>query len=380
MRTGSILAIIFLPALIAAGGCSDGNDSNNVSVPGAPVTLANLNVLHGFNCDSPEVDTKQCRVSERIALLREHLIAAGCPDLVTLQEVINAEFAPTANGQPVASILLLIKAELPNLAAVCGFPYQLVYEPHLTPPLTISETDEEVILSRYPVLQTGTRILYGPLVNAGIFARHVLYARVAHPSGPVDVYTTHLASEGDFSAKICGTSALCPVECDSNDTVRVCQAEQLALYVEATRGDTDLALISGDFNAAPDSTEYVAMTSRGWLDSHLLAGQPECDPITGIACSSGRDDSSLQDIENPALHVDRRIDYIFAALPEDNTVCTLARQSGQQQATLGSYEIESAGLFAGAPNPFTQTCGSSPDAPCWVSDHSGNQVRLSCQP
>jgi endonuclease/exonuclease/phosphatase family metal-dependent hydrolase len=334
-------------------------------------------VLHGFDCDSPEVNTEQCRVSERIALLRDHLIAAGCPDLVSLQEVINAEFAPTAEGQPVASILLLIEAELPNLAAACGFTYRLVYEPHLTPPLKISETDEEVILSRYPVLQTGTRILYGPLVKLGIFARHVLYARVDHPSGEIDVYTTHLASGGDFATKICG--APCPVECDNEDTVRACQAEQLALYVEQTRGANNLALISGDFNAVPGSTEYQTMTSRGWLDSHLAAGQPECDSTTGIGCSSGRN-SSLEDIERLALNVSDRIDYIFVALPQDNNLCTSSRQSGQQQATLGAYEIESAGLFADKPNLYTQTCGSSPNPLCWVSDHSGNQARLLCRP
>ena len=376
MRASNCLAIILLPALIALGGCDDNNTNR---VPDTSVTLANLNLLHGFDCDSPETDTEQCRVSERIALLREHLIAEGCPDLVTMQEVINRDFAPTSQGQPLESILMLIEAELPNLAAACGFDYQMVYEPLLT--VAISEVDEELILSRYPVLQTGTRILYGPLYNevtgALVFARHVLHARIDHPSGEVDVYTTHLASGSDFATSICDAD-FCPIECNSNDTVRACQAEQLTLYVEETRGSNNLALIAGDFNAVTDSTEYLTMTSRGWLDSHLAAGQAECDPTTGIACTSGRN-SSLEDIESPALNVSRRIDYIFVALPQDNNVCNTSRQNGQQQATPRAYEIDSAGLFAGEPNPFAQTCGSSPNPLCWVSDHSGNQARLLCR-
>ncbi len=377
MRVGSIFAMIFLPALIAVGGCSDGSDNHDNSTEVATVTLANLNVLHGFDCDPPAPAVgDQCRVSERVALLRKHLIAEGCPDLVTLQEVINREFAPTAQGQPVQSILLLIEAELPNLATACGFTYQLVYEPLLT--VAISETDEELILSRYPVLQTGTRILYGPLYNeitgSLVFARHVLHARIDHPSGKVDVYTTHLASGSDFATSIC-VSGYCPMECNSNDTVRACQAEQLALYVEQTRGTNNLALIAGDFNSVPGSTEYLAMTNRGWLDSHLSAGQPECDSASGVGCTSGRE-SSPADTENPALNVDERIDYIFIALPQEKNSCVVSMQSGLS----GTYEITSAGLFAAAPNPFVAACGSPPAAVCWASDHSGNQARITCQP
>lgn len=379
MRVANIIATLILPAFLAIGGCDDSDNNNGDAAALSdtpPVTLANLNVLHGFDCDSPEVNTRQCRVSERIALLGEHLIAAECPDIVTLQEVINADFAPTAQHQPVESILALIEAELPNLAAACGFTYQVVYEPLLT--VVISEIDEEVILSRYPVLQTGKRNLYGPLYNETTgslaFSRHALYARVGHPSGQLDGYTTHLASGGDFSATICGTSASCPAECDSDDTVRACQAEQLALYVEETRGDNSLALISGDFNAVPGSTEYLTMTGRGWLDSHAAAGEPECDSVSGIGCTSGRD-SSAEDIENPALNVDRRIDYIFVALPPENNTC-IASEGGD----MGTYQISDAGLFAGAPNPFHEDCGSAPHALCWVSDHSGNQIRLTCNP
>jgi endonuclease/exonuclease/phosphatase family metal-dependent hydrolase len=378
MRVGSIFATAFLPALIAVGGCSDGNDKN-VSTPAATVTLANLNILHGFDCDPPApADGDQCRVRERLALLTEHLLAQGCPDLVTLQEIVNKDFVLNGSAQqvgPLDSIVALIEAQLPTLAAGCGFTYEIIYEPLRL--VFIDEQDEELILSRYPVLRTGTRVLYGPLYNeptgALIFARHVLHARIDHPSGEVDVYTTHLASGSDLASNICGGPVACPTECNSNDTVRACQAEQLALYVEQTRGVNKLALISGDFNALPGSSEYLSMTNRGWLDSHLAAAQPECDSTSGIGCTSGRE-SNAQDIEDPALHVDERIDYIFVALPQENSTCVASLESGRR----GNYEITDAGLFAAEPNPFAAACGSPPDAVCWVSDHSGNQARLTC--
>lgn len=115
------------------------------------------------------------------------------------------------------------------------------------------------------------------------------------------------------------------------------------------------------------------MTSRGWLDSHLAAAQPECDSTSGIGCTSGRE-SNAKDIENPALNVDARIDYIFVALPPGNSTCVTSLQSGRSS----SYEITDAGLFAAEPNPFAAACGSPPDAVCWVSDHSGNRARLTC--
>jgi endonuclease/exonuclease/phosphatase family metal-dependent hydrolase len=381
MQTTKRFILLILSTAVLAS-CSDGRDQVPTTID---VTIANLNVLHGFDCDPPlPGDGDQCRVRERIALLVDLLIERGCPDIVTLQEVVNKEFvqrSPTEAAGPLDSIVDLLEQGLPELTMACGFTYNLLYQPFL--PSGVAETDEELILSRYPILHSEVQPLHSALYDIPnaflIFARHVLYTRIAHPVGEIDIYTTHLSSGSDSATNSCdsfrelipgtgvGPRVDCPMECDTQDTVRACQSEQLALYVERTRGNGNLALISGDFNALPGSSEYRSMTNRGWLDSHLAAGQGQCDAVSGSNCTSGRGSSS-DNLENPALNTTRRIDYIFvASAPGGNT-------PGEERC-----RVDDAGLFAGEPNPFADRCGPPPAAMCWVSDHSGNYARISCE-
>ena len=384
-----VFTSLCLSTLLALPGCSDSSDSVSLVTHTAPaVTLANLNILHGFDCDPPVPgDGDQCRIAERIKLLSRHLVNVGCPDLVTLQEIVNLEYllrSPTEQVGPLDSIIDLITGELTSLEAQCGFRYELIYQPFLN--VFTAETDEELVLSRYPVVETGTQLLHSALYNEDLmlFIRHVLHVRVAHPAGNIDLYTTHLASGSDAATNPCdsiyvlpGTQieliSNCPLECDSRDSVRACQAEQLALYVEQTRAEDNLALIAGDFNAVPGSSEYLAMIRRGWVDTYLAAGGAECDSATGAGCTSGRASSTVS-LEDPELQVDRRIDYIFAALPRNSNTCitTAAGDTGSWRQTGGA-------LFAATPNPFVDTCGSSPNDICWVSNHSGNLAQLRCR-
>src|SRR5262245_29533212 len=259
------------------------------------IEVVNLNILHGFACDPPlPGDGDQCRVRDRIKLLLQHIAAAGCPDLVTLQENVTREFVlRTSTGDlagPLEDTVALIEAGLPTLAAVCGFTYEIVFDPAALrqlnpPPCDGSELkpcrgiDEELILTRYPVLASEVLALYGPL--APLFSRHVLYAQIAHPIGPVDVFTTHLAADVDFDSEKCGVEVLpfspvCPSECvpasgnpEDTITVRECQAKQVAAFVEEKHKVPEPAIISGDFNAAFDSPTYNEFADRGWIDSHL---------------------------------------------------------------------------------------------------------------
>src|SRR5438132_6832479 len=99
------------------------------------LTVVNLNLMHGMTCARPgSGDGQQCRVRDRIALLFQHLGAAGCPDLVTLEENVTRAFVPqrTATGAfgivgPLDDTVVHIEAGLSTLAAVCGLPYGVVF-------------------------------------------------------------------------------------------------------------------------------------------------------------------------------------------------------------------------------------------------------------
>src|SRR5262249_19173983 len=71
--------------------------------PDGDVTVADLNILHGLFCPGGD----RCRFAERMALLRQWIEEAGCPDVVTLQEVSSSQ-APTLFAQ---------------LASACGGAY-----------------------------------------------------------------------------------------------------------------------------------------------------------------------------------------------------------------------------------------------------------------
>jgi endonuclease/exonuclease/phosphatase family metal-dependent hydrolase len=356
------------------------NEKNNVEV-------ANLNILHGVNCDPPLPDQgDQCCVRDRIDLLVEHLVAAGCPDIVTLQENVTSEIVqrtPTEFVGPLDDTTALIKARLPDLAEACGFTYQVVFDPAATrPPALGRGIDEELILTRFPAPQSEVMPLYSPL--APLFFRHVLYARIDHPKGPIDVFTTHLASDSDFAFLPCGINVLppplvspaCPAECVAfEDTVRECQAKQMTLFIASRHDVAEPAVISGDFNAEPGSSEYLEFVDRGWTDSHLAAGNPECNPATGVGCTTGRVDTNLSDLESTALNVNKRTDFIFVVPPEEGSRC-----SGViQQFHHPRRPVTTTGIFAGEPNPFAPACGASPLPVCWASDHSGNQLNLACR-
>jgi endonuclease/exonuclease/phosphatase family metal-dependent hydrolase len=362
-----------LLALTITGCDGDGN---------VEVTVANLNILHGFACDPPvPADGDQCGVADRIDLLVQHIAAADCPDIVTLQEHVTAEFVELGPGVvvgPLANTLALIEERLPGLQETCGFTYEIVFDPEgvTTPPAALGRgIDEELILTRFPAVDAEVVALYSPLFP--FFFRHVLFARIDNPAGPLDVFTTHLAAEADFGPLPCGSQVLppeaggspaCPDECNATqDTVRECQAKQLARIIETRHDVPNAALVTGDFNAQPFTPVYNEFADRGWLDSHLVAGNAECDPVTGVSCTAGREDQDLSDLELPALNQDQRIDYIFVVPATAGATC------------VGLIEPMRTGLFAAEPNPFVERCGPLPDAICWPSDHSGNEATLVCE-
>src|SRR5262249_17984486 len=160
--------------------------------------------------------------------------------------------------------------KLKPLAETCGFTYEFLYAADLVDPQRgplFQGTDEELILSRYPIQKHAVRLLHSALFVPGtqnrdqqFFARHVLFARIHHPVGPIDVFTTHLAASEDFGDNKCDSSVdfgngvevsvPCPTECDPlHQTVRECEALQVANFVKKHHHGPLPAFITGDLNA-----------------------------------------------------------------------------------------------------------------------------------
>ncbi|MEW6270458.1 MAG: endonuclease/exonuclease/phosphatase family protein [Thermodesulfobacteriota bacterium] len=303
------------------------------------VTLANLNFLHGIFCP-PASD--RCRLPDRTALLFDFIAARGCPDMVTLQEI----WPPS------------LELMQPYLATTCPFAYEVVQGPRLT------GVDDETVLTRYPVLEVEQLTLYRQF-------RRVLLARIDHPAGALDLYSTHLASGSDGAREPCAED--CPAECVAAGAanVRDCQAVQMALFIEQTHDPALLGLVAGDFNEDPGSFVYQQFVGRGWTDAYLAAGNPECDPATGVGCTSGRADEGLEGLESPALNEVARIDFVFLIRPAEPSACAAEILPGRDDGS-GTR------LFADEPNPFAPACGPLPEAICWPSDHVGVQLALAC--
>ena len=335
-----------LALLLLITACSDGSDNviDLGATPATPdVTIASINVLHGLFC-APE--TADCRLADRQDLLFDWIESINCPDVVLLEEVTGPR---------------VIAQIVEHVAARCGAVYQV-----LAP---ASPIGQNYTLTRYPVLQTSEDPLMGGI-------RILWHAQIDHPTGIIDVFNTHLAAGIDL--KPCDES--CPVECRTAGAAnsRECQAIQVASFTQQRAAPNSLRILGGDFNSDSQSFAYRHLVEEnGWVDAYLAAGNPECDPATGIGCTSGRADEDLSDMELRASGVSRRIDFQFIQFPASGS-------SAACRYTLDSHSDDDGDglatrIFADDPNPFAAACGPLPEAICWPSDHEGMQADINCQ-
>lgn len=339
MRRGLCILLLLLAA------CGD-SDSGSGAAARPDVTVAQLNILHGTSGMCNQL--ANCRLADRIDLLYQWIARSGCPDVVTLQEVWSGA-------------LTLLRDDA---GSTCPFTYEVaVASARLGP-------DESAVLSRYPIRSIESQPLFPGF-------RKAVHAVIDHPLGRLDVYTTHLASSFDGATIPCRGAAPCPDVClqAGAQTRRECQAVQLGDYVEATRGPDLPAIVTGDFNADPDSFEYGTLVARGWTDAYLAAGNPECDPGTGVGCTAGRQDENLSDLESPLAKESERIDYVFFVPARRGSRCADRPDTPDDRDGDGTATR----LFADQPNPFGPACGPVPLPICWPSDHVGVELDLNCR-
>ncbi|HVJ98035.1 MAG TPA: endonuclease/exonuclease/phosphatase family protein [Acidimicrobiia bacterium] len=312
-----------LLALLAIGllaGCSSGAKESTVDLATAPsIRVVSQNILHGSAC-APETD--RCAAPDRVALFVRQLGETGCPELVSLQE---------SN----AGIVELFEKELPK---VCDGKYTIVRDGD-------AGNDRETVLTTLPVLGSRRDRLAGPL-------RTMFWVRAASDAGIVEFVSTHLASGSDD--RPCDATT-CPPPCATTDSLNTCQAKQLVARVDELAHPDAIRIIGGDMNAKPDEPTIAVFTDAGYHDTHLAAGNPECNRATGEQCTGGRIDDSLVDMRNPESKQSERIDYLFVG---GNRDCAVGKPTG---------------LFNdGAP------ATDGPAGLAFPSDHTGVQATLSC--
>ena len=303
--------------LVLLAGCSgDGGGTDDSAAPeSATVSIVSQNLLHGTAC--PE-DSDRCDLPARAALFVDQLEAADCPNLVSLQE---------ANQETVEALT-------PLLADACGGAYEVVgdEDPSL---------DREVVLSTEPIVGAERVRLAGPL-------RTALWVRAATDVGLVDYVSTHLASGSDD--RPCD-DATCPPPCEPPEMINTCQARQVVELAEERATPDSVVVLGGDLNAPVGEPTIDLIVDAGFVDTHLEAGNAECDPETGEQCTSGRIDDAMTDLVDPESRQTERIDFLFL---------------GGERAC---EAVDPTGLFNGEPADGDLA---------FPSDHTGVEATLRC--
>lgn len=281
------------------------------------VQIVSQNILHGRAC--PET-SNHCLVGNRLKLFARNLVAAGCPQVVALQE---------ANRE-------VVKRLRAPLRGVCGGDYEIVFDDD--PGL-----DREVVLTTLAVLGRERVRLAGPL-------RSALWVRVKAAVGAVDLLATHLASGSDNGP--CDTET-CRPPCAPTGSLQECQARQAVDYIDGRRTSHTVGVLVGDLNATPSEPTITAITDAGYVDAHLATGKPECDPSTGAECTSGRDDTTVASLRDPTSRQQERIDYVFLA---PTPRCA----------------VVDSGLFDALP------ATNGPAGLTYASDHTGVEATIEC--
>ena len=290
------------------------------------VSVVSLNVLHGNPIGAPEcADTDQCAAPDRIDILGGRIEAAGCPEIVTLQEVDER-------------IDALVRSALPELC-------DGAYAPHLLADPEVSlGIDREMVLTTLPVGDE-------TLLDLPAFPWSAHHLELDSPLGRIDLVTTHLASGANNPLCV---DADCEPPCRDRDDARLCGARMILDHLQRTDGD-GLWVVTGDLNATPGEPAQRLFLDAGFVDAYLAAGNPECGAADGEGCTGGR---SIEELDDPGATGTERMDYI---LVRDAAGCAVPFDAG----TSGGW----------AERPVD---GAGDGGPVWVSDHNGVRATLRC--
>ncbi|MBK5289678.1 MAG: hypothetical protein JJE46_14545 [Acidimicrobiia bacterium] len=318
-RAGVLLATLLFTTLgCSSGSGGDANGTKSTGTTTATIRVVNQNLLHGTACPAA---SDRCDLAGRAALFVRQLERAHCPEIVAIEE---------ANSTTERAL----RTHLPGPCR-----YHTVYDGD-------PSQDRELLLTTLRVGFSERLRLAGPL-------RTAYRVSLGSDAGPVEIIATHLASGSDD--RPCDT-VTCAQPCTTADSVNTCQARQIVNTLrEDPPSSRTLTIVMGDLNAKPGEPTIAALTEAGLVDTHLAAGNPECNPATGTECTSGRIDDSLADMTDARSRQTERIDYIFL---RPLSRCRIVGPTG---------------VFAAAGGP------TSSDGLVFPADHSGVEATVRCR-
>jgi endonuclease/exonuclease/phosphatase family metal-dependent hydrolase len=329
-RRTLVLGAVVLGVLIPV---SPATTSSASAEPAAPdVHIVNLNLLHGAFCP-PETDG--CQAPDRVELLLQQLEDSGCPDVVGLQE-INQHLSD-----------LLAEAH----TSVCDGEYELAF-----PTKQVRNNDTEQVLTTLPIKGTKVIKLVGNFRGAS-------RVTLKSPIGPLVLVVTHQDGNPETPSNVLCKS--CKPPCSTDRGVYECQTDAAAGLADETGSPKAIRVLMGDFNVTPGSDRYQNLIAAGWTDTHLAAGNAECDPATGVNCTGGREDKSVDVLKDPNAREAERIDFIFVKPPAS---CDVSYD------TIGDDDGDFLGTGLWKNTPATD----GPGGLVWTSDHTGVSADLTC--
>jgi hypothetical protein len=322
----AMLVTAATPAVSAAAG------SAPRVAPKDDLRIVTMNILHGIVCPNAPDD---CQGDDRVALLGRQLQAAKCPPVVALQEI-----APRTYDRITAA------------PWVKQCKYEIVW--HNMPLI-----DRELVLTTLPVTSQKLTVLAGNFRSA---YRVDLRSKL----GPLALVVSHQDGDPEPGDPEPCNPADCPPECPAEVTISACQTIQAKAIASEGGGSKTIRVLTGDFNVTATSQRYQSIVADGWVDSHLAAGNPECDPTTGVQCTSGRQDMNTDDLKNPASKETERIDFLFV---KGSRSCKSRFDTPKDRDKNGL----GTGLFADQP------AANGPGGLVYLSDHTGVGADLSCR-
>jgi hypothetical protein len=322
----AMLVAAATPAVSAAAG------SAPRVAPKDDLRIVTMNILHGIVCPNAPDD---CQGDDRVALLGRQLQAAKCPPVVALQEI-----APRTYDRITAA------------PWVKQCKYEVVW--HNMPLI-----DRELVLTTLPVTSQKLTVLAGNFRSA---YRVDLRSKL----GPLALVVSHQDGDPEPGDPEPCNPADCPPECPAEVTISACQTIQAKAIASEGGGSKTIRVLTGDFNVTATSQRYQSIVADGWVDSHLAAGNPECDPTTGVQCTSGRQYMNTDDLKNPASKETERIDFLFV---KGSRSCKARFDTPKDRDKDGL----GTGLFADQP------AANGPGGLVYLSDHTGVGADLSCR-